>query len=228
MYNIMGLIQYTAGLSLMVQVFTGVLDYYVLTLPTSVELQLLHDLLLLEFIVQMVEGLFYIWLVFSITTATNITLKRYWDWFITTPTMLITLSTYLVYLKLKSRGTDLIPTFGTIISENFNTYFTIVVLNTLMLVFGYLGELKIIPVFQSVFLGFIPFFIMFYIIYDKFAKYTETGSILFWYFLVVWSLYGVAACLSYKTKNVFYNILDLFAKNFFGLFLAYVLYSNYK
>lgn len=224
----MGLIQYTAGLSLMVQVFTGVLDYYVLTLPTSVELQLLHDLLLLEFIVQMIEGLFYIWLVFSITTATNITLKRYWDWFITTPTMLITLSTYLVYLKLKSRGTDLIPTFGTIISENFNTYFTIVVLNTLMLVFGYLGELTIIPVFQSVFLGFIPFFMMFYIIYDKFAKYTETGSILFWYFLVVWSLYGVAASLSYTKKNVFYNILDLFAKNFFGLFLAYVLYSNYK
>ena len=69
---------------------------------------------------------------------------------------------------------------------------------------------------------------MFYIIYDKFAKYTELGTTLFWYFLVVWSLYGVAACLSYKIKNISYNILDLFAKNFFGLFLAYVLYANYK
>lgn len=224
----MGLIQHTAGVSLFVQVITGIIDYYVLTLPTSSELKLLHDLLLLEFIVQIVEGIFYIWLVFSITTAANITLKRYWDWFITTPTMLITFSTFLVYLNLKSRGTELIPSFTTIIGENFKTYFSIVILNTLMLVFGYLGELKIISVFQSVFWGFIPFFIMFYMIYDKFAKYTELGISMFWYFVIVWGLYGVAACLSYKIKNTSYNILDLFAKNFFGLFLAYVLYVNYK
>jgi len=224
----MGLIQHTAGVSLFVQVITGIIDYYVLTLPTSSELKLLHDLLLLEFIVQIVEGIFYIWLVFSITTAANITLNRYWDWFITTPTMLITFSTFLVYLNLKSRGTELIPSFTTIIGENFKTYFSIVILNTLMLVFGYLGELKIISVFQSVFWGFIPFFIMFYMIYDKFAKYTELGTSMFWYFVIVWGLYGVAACLSYKIKNTSYNILDLFAKNFFGLFLAYVLYVNYK
>lgn len=224
----MGLIQHTAGVSLFVQVITGIIDYYVLTLPTSSELKLLHDLLLLEFIVQIVEGIFYIWLVFSITTAANITLNRYWDWFITTPTMLITFSTFLVYLNLKSRGTELIPSFTTIIGENFKTYFSIVILNTLMLVFGYLGELKIISVFQSVFWGFIPFFIMFYMIYDKFAKYTELGISMFWYFVIVWGLYGVAACLSYKIKNTSYNILDLFAKNFFGLFLAYVLYVNYK
>jgi|AntAceMinimDraft_18_1070375.scaffolds.fasta_scaffold171251_1 bacteriorhodopsin len=223
----MGIIQYTAGLSLFVQIITGLIDYYVLALPTSVELKLLHDLLLLEFIVQMIEGSFYIWLVFFISSVKNITLKRYWDWFITTPTMLITLSTYLVYLNLKARGTDLIPTFGTIISENFKTYFSVVVLNTLMLVFGYLGELNIIPLFQSVFLGFIPFFMMFYIIYENFAKHTEMGTTLLLYFFIVWSLYGVAACLSYKVKNIFYNILDLFAKNVFGLFLAYVLYSNY-
>jgi bacteriorhodopsin len=224
----MGLIQHTAGLSLFVQVITGIIDYYVLTLPTSSELKLLHDLLLLEFIVQIVEGIFYVWLVFSITTAANITLYRYWDWFITTPTMLITFSTFLVYLNLKSRGTDLIPSFTTIIGENFKTYVGIVILNAFMLAFGYLGELKIISVFQSVFWGFIPFFIMFYMIYDKFAKYTELGTTMFWYFVVVWSLYGVAACLSYKIKNTSYNILDLFAKNFFGLFLAYVLYVNYK
>lgn len=223
----MGIIQYTAGLSLFVQIITGLIDYYVLSLPTQIELKLLHDLLLLEFIVQMIEAVFYVWLVFFISSVKNITLKRYWDWFITTPTMLITFSTFLVYLNLKSRGSELMPSFTTIISENFNTYFSIVVLNTLMLVFGYLGELNIIPVFQSVFLGFIPFFMMFYIIYENFAKYTDLGMTMFWYFFVVWGLYGVAACLSYTKKNIFYNILDLFAKNFFGLFLAYVLYSNY-
>ena len=61
----------------------------------------------------------------------------------------------------------------------------------------------------------------------NFAKYTNLGTTLFWYFVIVWGLYGVAACLSYKLKNVSYNILDLFAKNFFGLFLAYLLYSSY-
>ena len=224
----MGLIQYTAGLSLFVQIITAAIDYYVLTLPTiTPDLKLLHDLLLVELMVQLVEGAFYVWLVFSISSATNITLNRYWDWFITTPTMLITFSTFLIYLKFKESGVTDMPSFTSIIGENIKTYSTIVLLNAAMLIFGYLGELKKLSLFTSVFGGFVPFFIMFYIIYENFAKYTDLGTTMFWYFLVVWGLYGVAACLSYKLKNVSYNILDLFAKNFFGLFLAYVLYSSY-
>jgi bacteriorhodopsin len=38
-------------------------------------------------------------------------------------------------------------------------------------------------------------------------------------------VYGIAALLPYNVKNAMYNILDLFAKNFFGIFLAYVLYQ---
>jgi len=223
----MGLIQHTAGLSLFIQIITGLVDYYVLTLPTSQELKLLRELLLLEFIVQIVEGSFYMWLVFSISNATNITLNRYWDWFITTPTMLITFSTFLIYLRFKESGVTYIPSFTSIINDNLKTYSSIVLLNAVMLLFGYLGELKKLSLFTSVFGGFIPFFIMFYIIYENFAKYTDLGTMLFWYFAIVWGLYGVAACLSYNLKNTSYNILDLFAKNFFGLFLAYLLYSNY-
>ena len=37
----------------------------------------------------------------------------------------------------------------------------------------------------------------------------------------VWSLYGVAALLGDKLKNISYNILDIFAKNFYGLFLYF-------
>ena len=223
----MELIHHSAGLSLFIQIITGLVDYYVLTLPTAPNLKLLRELLLLEFIVQIVEGAFYVWLVFAISSAKNITLYRYWDWFITTPTMLITFSTFLIYLKFKESGATDIPSFTSIISDNFKTYSSIVLLNAAMLLFGYLGELKKISLFTSVFGGFVPFFIMFYIIYENFAKYTDLGSTLFWYFVIVWGLYGVAACLSYKLKNVSYNILDLFAKNFFGLFLAYLLYSNY-
>ena len=223
----MGLIQHTAGLSLFIQIITGFVDYYVLTLPTAPDLKLLRELLLLEFIVQIVEGSFYVWLVFAISNATNITLNRYWDWFITTPTMLITFSTFLIYLRFKESGVTDIPSFTSIISDNLKTYSSIVLLNAVMLLFGYLGELKKISLFTSVFGGFVPFFMMFYMIYENFAKYTDLGTTLFWYFAIVWSLYGVAACLSYNLKNTSYNILDLFAKNFFGLFLAYLLYSSY-
>jgi bacteriorhodopsin len=35
--------------------------------------------------------------------------------------------------------------------------------------------------------------------------------------------YGIVAILPYYLKNALYNILDLFAKNFFGIFLSYIL-----
>jgi len=40
----------------------------------------------------------------------------------------------------------------------------------------------------ATFLGFIPFTLMFYLIYDNYAKYTELGKVAFVYFVVVWSL----------------------------------------
>lgn len=39
-------------------------------------------------------------------------------------------------------------------------------------------------------------------------------------------MYGVAALMSYKIKNIMYNILDLFAKNFFGLYLGFVILNS--
>jgi bacteriorhodopsin len=39
-------------------------------------------------------------------------------------------------------------------------------------------------------------------------------------------MYGIVAVLPYTLKNTIYNVLDLFAKNFFGLFLSYLIVSN--
>jgi hypothetical protein len=39
-------------------------------------------------------------------------------------------------------------------------------------------------------------------------------------------LYGVAAMFNSVWKNVSYNILDVFAKNFYGLFLSYLIYQK--
>jgi hypothetical protein len=38
----------------------------------------------------------------------------------------------------------------------------------------------------------------------------------------IWSLYGVAAWFPSALKNASYNILDIFAKNFYGVFLSYL------
>jgi bacteriorhodopsin len=65
------------------------------------------------------------------------------------------------------------------------------------------------------------------LIYENYAKYSTVGRITFWYFSGIWGLYGIASVLSYKYKNIFYNILDLFSKNFFGIFLAVVLWMQH-
>jgi|TARA_B100000123_G_C25719606_1_gene423827 hypothetical protein len=222
----MSLLKNTAFFSLAVQIFTGIVDLYVLLMPVASELLLLKQLLLMEFLVQFIEGIFYVWLAFNIATAVNITRKRYYDWSITTPVMLITLSSYLIYLKIKQSGSSAIPDFLDVVQENYVTFFKIIILNAMMLIFGYLGEINVLATRTSVMAGFLPFFAMFYIIYDNYAKYTYSGMLLFSYFFIAWSLYGVSALFNYNWKNVFYNILDLISKNFFGLFLAYVIVTT--
>ena len=231
-------IKYTAYGSLFIQFITGIIDLYVLLSFTPKKYLVLKQLLLLEFIVQVVEGGFYIWLALAFHSVKNVTPYRYYDWFITTPTMLTSLSVYLIYLKNKEelknkqlqsdedKDSVLNEDFFTIIQKNAKILIYVLILNASMLTFGLLNEYHILNKYLAVFLGFIPFVAMFYLIYENFAKYSEKGTTLFKYFSFVWSLYGVAALMSYHWKNIFYNILDLFAKNFFGLYLAYVLYFS--
>jgi hypothetical protein len=183
-------------------------------------------MLLLEVIVQFIEGSFYIYWLYNFNTILNITPKRYFDWAFTTPTMLITLIFYLIFLKNKEKDLNNKLQFIEVFKQEFNTISIIFLLNWLMLLFGYLGEINVIPVFLGVVLGFIPFFIYYYIIYTKYAVFSNDGLKIFLYFLIVWSFYGIVAVLPYKIKNICYNILDLFSKNFFGIFLSYLLFTN--
>jgi hypothetical protein len=63
---------------------------------------------------------------------------------------------------------------------------------------------------------------------DTFLRLTkDTFKIsVFYWFVFFWALYGVFAVTSYTTKNTGYNILDIFAKNFFGVFLAYIVWTK--
>jgi hypothetical protein len=216
----------TLIISIIVQIITGGIEIVALFIKVPSAYSLIRELLMFEFIVQLIEGIFYIWLAYNFTKIVNVTPKRYIDWVITTPTMLITLMLYLIYLNKKSiNDTNDLEIF-TLLKENSSIIIPILMLNWLMLLFGYLGEMKIIPVLLGVILGFIPFVTYYYMIYINYVTQNTSGYLLFWYFFFFWSLYGVVAVLPYYMKNAFYNILDLFAKNFFGLFLTYIIISG--
>lgn len=224
--------------SIGVQVITGVLELGALFVKTAPGMALIKQILGLELAVQAVEGAFYAWLYFNIDRVKNITPKRYADWALTTPTMLVTLVAYIIYLnsdKGEGKGDDSLSLLQ-ILRENAAPIAQILVLNWLMLLLGYLGEVGVIPLVAGVAIGFLPFIAYFYIMYERFIHNATnatnatsagiTSMKIYAYFLVFWSLYGIVAVLPYALKNTIYNVLDLFSKNFFGLFLSYLIIAN--
>jgi hypothetical protein len=136
--------------------------------------------------------------------------------------MLITLSGFLNHDETK-------PTrLSEFLSDNKGSIITIVLLNAAMLLFGLIGEFGYLNVYTSTALGFIPFALNFKYIKDTFLPSDKDGfkNAVFYWFVIFWALYGVFALTSYTVKNVGYNILDIFAKNVFGLFLAYIVWTK--
>lgn len=217
---------FTLIISIIIQGITGLIEIIGLLVKIPVKYILLKQLLVLEIIVQIIEGYFYLWLYFNFNNVKNITPKRYFDWAITTPTMLIQLILYLIYLHYRESNSDDKLEFFDLFNKNFTPIMTVLILNWLMLLLGYLGEINVIPLLLGVVIGFVPFLIYYYIIYSKYAILSNDGYKIYFYFLFFWSLYGVFALLSYHIKNTFYNILDLFSKNFVGLFLTYIIFTQ--
>jgi len=219
------MIELSTKLSLAVQFTTGVIDAWGLTLNVPEDMRLFRTLLQLELLVQVIEFAFYVWLFANMKVKSNVTMYRYYDWMITTPTMLITLMALLDYSSSLNPSSSLLD----FLKKNKTTVKNVLVANALMLYFGYLGEVGTLDKKVSVALGFIPFFYYYSLIYSKFIKDKPVQPVhkfIYWYFYFFWSLYGIAALLPYEQKNVGYNILDLFSKNFFGLFLVYILFQN--
>ena len=221
----MDYIYVTGILSLVVQIITAIIDFYVLSLAIDPSFNLIRELVIMELTVQIVEGSFYVWMVSNIHKIKNITPLRYYDWVITTPTMLITLMFYLMFLRDTEKGVKS-ESFLKEFKNHWKVILKVSILDWLMLLAGYLGEINMFSYIATTLIGFVPFILMFYLIYSNFASQSSEGQRIFWYFVGIWSIYGIAAVLPYKIKNSLYNILDLFAKNFFGIFLAYVVYKH--
>jgi len=177
----MDFIKLSGIISLIIQVVTGIIDYYVLNLTIPSEYLLVNQMLLMEFVVQIIEGSFYVWMVYKFSQIKNITPFRYFDWMITTPTMLITLMLYLVFIRNREKGI-VSESFLTEVKKRWIPITQVAILDWLMLLAGYMGEIGTINQMTANIAGFIPFFMMFYIIYKNFVTDSIQGQKIFWYF----------------------------------------------
>ena len=135
----------------------------------------------------------------------EITQCRYIDWAITTPIMLLVLS--------------LVLSFNSKTKIRLHWFLVSIFFNYVMLYTGYLGETGKLERMMSQILGFIAFIITFGVIFIQYLlpRFNFDNMIIFWSFVVVWGLYGVAFNLNELDKNITYNYLDLISKCFIGI-----------
>jgi bacteriorhodopsin len=211
----------SAFTSLVLQVVAGLIEVWALSFTVRDEDNIVREILWSEVIVQAVEFIFYCYLVYKILFShvpLTITAQRYIDWVITTPIMLVNFALFFLYLDNKKHANR---SYIDTIRNEAPTLLKIVAANALMLAFGYLGETGLMNINISTTLGFIPFAYIFKQLYSNYVGEDTTSQTVFYSIFMVWALYGVSAVLPFQAKNTIYNILDLFSKNVFGVFLSF-------
>ena len=217
------LVAKTIYTSLAIQIITTIVSLYGLFKKLKEKDFVLKEILILEGIVQFIETFFYLWVIFAIHDLNEVTPRRYIDWTFSTPIMLISTIVFMKYQEYKEKGIDRTFIMIDFFKENKNNIFKIFIYNGLMLLCGFLGEAGIIDKRIGISLGFVFFYLSFDLIYREYGEKSDMGKKLFTFLVVVWGLYGVAAMTDLKTKNISYNFLDIIAKNFYGLFIYYII-----
>jgi bacteriorhodopsin len=205
----MNIVHQSTNLSIAVQALAGIYSTRVMGYTKP---KLLAQAVKLELVVTAVQFIFYTAFIRAHDIAT-MAITRYYDWAITTPLMLISLSSYLVYKlgELEDMGIiDVIKKYKSQVGR-------IVLFNAVMLLAGYLGEIGYISRELALVVGTLAFFATFQVIYKEMGG---AGNGVFNLTAVVWGLYGVAYMLPNIQKNLMYNTLDLVSKNFFAIFLT--------
>ncbi len=216
-------VQRATWVSLLIQGITGVVGAYGLTIPLKSTDVILKQVLGLEMIVQTIEFIFYVYFLGAFSIA-NLTKERYYDWFISTPMMLLSIAMYFYYVNfLEPAETQEAVDLAEFAKDNWKQITGFITLNFLMLLFGFLAEIGLMDRMTAFWLGTAALVGSFGIIYEHYAKFTRKTQGIFAVMFGLWSLYGVAFLLSPIPKNLAYTALDIFAKNFFGLFLTYII-----
>lgn len=170
----------------------------------------IRNILNLETCISVVAAFFYGRFINEIKEGVDyntINITRYTDWAITTPIMLLVL--VLAFLYNNNGG-----------AMKFSSYLIILVLNYIMLGFGYLGEIGYMDKTSANTFGFAGFFGLFYYIYNQYIANVNNfdNNMLYYAFLILWIMYGVFYMMEPVMRNVGYNILDLLSKCFVGIF----------
>lgn len=214
------LVQQTIYISLFVQVVTTLVSLDGFSLQLRPSDKILQEILWIETIVQLVEGIFYVWIISSLKNLDKMTPRRYIDWNITTPIMLLSTIIYFRYNELNQHGGRPFTALE-FYEDNKENIQKIFVYNFFMLLFGFLGEAGYMDKRIAIPVGFIFFYLSFELVYREYGSKTRENKQLYLVLLVLWSMYGIAAVFPVKPKNISYNTLDVFAKNFYGLFIYY-------
>jgi len=156
----------------------------------------LRTVLTLETFISLVAGYIYYKYLLNQPDDETATNYRYLDWFITTPFLLLSLCVILNN------------------EENFPwaPMIAIIILNQLMIIFGYISE-KTIYKTNAYIISTLCLIGIFLIIGFYFKAYNKS---IFWFFVVLWSCYGIIYFLPKEIRTPLNNILDLIAKVGFG------------
>jgi bacteriorhodopsin len=131
---------------------------------------------------------------------------RYVDWLISTPFMLLALC---MVLSIENKH-----------STRFFPFVLILVLDIVMIASGYYGEIGKITKSTGTVVGFAAFILLYVYIWMLYMtdKRTVPSMITFGIFVFFWALYGVVYNFEEEKKIIYYNVLDLIAKAFVGIF----------
>jgi len=214
--------------SLVVQVIAGIITIFGLFIKVKKKDIILNNILVIDVIVQCIEFIFYIYLAMNLYTLDNniIASQRYVDWVITTPIMLYSTVLYMEYENVSKLQPNKIVTLEKVNEKYGKDIMFILLFNFAMLIFGFLGETNILNKTIAIPLGFVFFGFSFNKIWEVFANVTEISRILFYILIFIWALYGIAAMFSVLPKNIMYNCLDIVSKNFYGLFIFYLIWAK--
>jgi hypothetical protein len=239
----------TTKISLAVQIATAFVGLQGLTYALPAPHSVLSHLLALETFVQFVELTFYAWFVYQFNLSTMALTRYADWFFTTPTMLLTTVMYFRYQSALRAgaeaegfagpakgfAGPDepqpqpqpqtemtiqsIGKTIGDFIRENKADVAIIFAANVFMLATGALGEIGALPLIPATLLGFGGLAVSFATIYRKFAKDSRVGRTMFAFLATIWSAYGVAFLFPTAAKNITFNVLDVFAKNFFGVYL---------
>ena len=158
-------IKNTIWFSLLIQLVTGVVSLHGLFITLPNKDKILTDILGLETVVQFIEAAFYLWIAYAAKDALKMTSRRYIDWVLTTPMMLLSTIMFMKYQEKREEESDEKIETKSFLLDNKELILKMFAYNFGMLVSGYIGEINLLPKWITTTVGFYFFYESFNLIY---------------------------------------------------------------